>query len=387
MRMDFLRLPYNEKEYPEGFIGVLAMKDDATHFVHLVPVKAETSYLVAKALIEWSTHSRMPLLLCVDRGTHFINQVIDELKRYTGIATLLPTIANNKQTHGSAEILNREVRKILTAICSERQISTYEWYKVLPIVVHSINHTPAKSLGGYSPVQLFTGQAPESSLAVHLDDDRDLEKVINFKKLPIDWDKQVQDLVASVNNWNRQAVNASEKIREASRKSVNKNRLKREFRFEIGQYVLRAIGDNTSAGRKRTKIQTRWIGPLQIIGTRGSKTYVCKDLLTGVGYELHADEMHLYATPDLKISRRLQEQMAFDATSLKAQGIIEYSVIGGRHMVKVKWKGINKKGLEVWHDINAALRWFKPQRLAEALIRLKKEDAEKLAHKILDKMI
>jgi hypothetical protein len=369
MRLDFIRLPCRPNS--NKYIGALVMKDDASHFAWIVPVKRETARIVAKSLLQWASHSRMPLILCVDKGSHFINRIIERLGKHYNI-TILPTVASNKQTHGSAEIINRLIRRLLASLCSERRISTYDWIQVLPIVVHAINHTEAESLGGYAPVQLFTGQKPENPLTVHLEYEGDRINLVD-KPLPPDFDEQVKQLQMALNNWQRVALAEAEKRRQRSRNTVNKAR--KEYRqFEKGDYVLRAVIEGSSLDRRRSKLQQRWIGPYQIIKPISNKSFQCMDLITGQIYTIDADNLYLYqsGTKEMNLDNRIYQQLVFDSSNYLPTKIIDIKVEHGNPFILLRWKGVasKKKTIRVWHKLNFVMDLLGKEKLNKMLDKL-----------------
>lgn len=385
MRADFLRLPHNKKVYPNGYIGVLMLKDDASQFTWLVPVKRETAFVFADALIKWASHSKFPVILSVDKGSHFINQLTDALAENEQIL-ICPTIASNKQTHGGAEAINKIVKRILMNLCSERHLSTFEWHKVLNILVHAINHRQSPTLAGYAPVQLFTGQQPDNMVELHLNKvtGKPLKDYLVKKPLTRDFHHQIQQLQIELNNWQREANEAAEKKRSQSRKSRNKKRMRNETKFEVGDFVLRSIPEESSPGRARTKLQQIWIGPYQVVKSISNKLHICRDLLTGVCYELHVDRMSKYCNDGLTVDGRIQKQLTFDTTSKEAQKIVDLSIANGKPMVKIKWKGVRNS--EVWHNLNLATKLFSVQEIITSLEDIGTKASKKIAKQFSEKM-
>ena len=373
MRLDFVSMPLTE----EGFKSLLVMKDDHSQYIWLVPSKFETSEAVATSLLDWASKSKMPIILAVDKGSHFINELLEQLKKHTGLVDILPTVASNKQTHGSAENMNAQVRKLFRSLCSERRLDTVEWPHVLPIVVHALNHRKSSLLGDIAPVELFTGQAPDEVFDAHIHKDG-AQVSIEKAQLSQDLIRQLHELRLHLNSLHRKALVSAENRRSQSRDSVNKHRHAFD-RFEIGDFVLRGVPEGSSISRNRNKLHRKWLGPYQIVYPRSSKVYICKDLLTGVLYEIHADYLQLYSSQDLHISGRVKQQITFDTIGQKAVKITDFKLINGKPLIRIKWRNVNSDKVEdMWHPLSLATQLWSLQKVLAQLANLKEnEDANR----------
>jgi hypothetical protein len=372
LRLDFMRMPYRE-EQKRPFKSLLVLKDDHTHFCWLVPVKDEAAFIVARTLLDWAAKSKMPTFLAVDRGSHFINTLLEELRKHTGLSDILPTIASNKQTHGSSENLNAIIRKIFRCMCSEARVDTRDWVQLVPLVNHILNHRISHTLGDVAPVELFTGQGRDQPLDVfvkkRIDGKMELSSTRNlFYK---DFRNDLRELRTRLNDMHREAVVTAEKIRQKSRDSTNKHRKKYKT-FEIGDYILRGIPEGSSIDRRRTNLQQRWIGPYQVVTPLSDKVYICKDLLTGVLYELHADYMYHYEDQQFVVTGEVKRQMVFDNIGRKAIALLNFKIVNGRPLVKIKWKGIKDLHDETcWHPLSLATQIWPLHNIIRFLLDMK----------------
>jgi len=384
MRLDFVSMPEDEKQ-SRGFKGLLVMKDDHSQFCWLVPVKEETAEVVANALLDWASKSKMPLFLAVDRGSHFINELIETLRKAVGIVDLIPSVAGNKQTHGGAENLNALVRRIFRTLCSERRWESYEWPILVPLVTHMLNHRRSPLLSGLAPVELFTGQAPDMPLemAVRGKTAKGRAAELSGKKPYATLAQELTELRVMLNNLHRKAIVSAEKKREETRAQENQSR--KEFEsFEIGDYVLRGIPDGSSLDKRRNKLQQRWIGPYQVVYPKSKKVYICRDLLTGVLYELHSDYLHRYEKQNYVVSSRVKQQLAFDTMGQKAKAITDFKVIEGVPSVRIKWRGIAEgPDRELWHPISLACNIWTLSQVLQQLSGLKNEEATRYVNEML----
>lgn len=388
VRVDFVSMPYVESTSVEPFRGMLVMKDDHTQYCWLVPVKRETAHEVAKALLDWASKSKMPLMLAVDRGTHFINELIEDLQNYTGLVHIFPSVASNKQTHGGAENLNALVRKIFRCICSEKRLDTHEWPDVVHLVNHILNHRKSPVIGGIAPVELFTGQEADNQMDIFLRR-RKTGKTAVSSLDQTSWysgfHRDLMELRIMLNNLHRKALVSAEKKRADSRKQANSRRLPYE-KFEIGDYVLRGIPEGSSVARRRNNLQSRWIGPYEVAYAKSDKVYICKDMLTGVLYEIHADYLHFYADQKFVVTGNVKRQLAFDTMGKKAVKILDFKIVNGSPLVKIKWQGVVDVRKDVcWHPISLATHLWPFHQVLGQLSQLRNnEAARKFVNKLLE---
>ena len=160
--------------------------------------------------------------------------------------------------------------------------------------------------------------------------------------------------------------------------------MRNETKFEVGDFILRSIPEESSPGRARTKLQQIWIGPYQVVKSISNKLHICRDLLTGVCYELHVDRMSKYCNDGLTVDGRIQKQLTFDTTSKEAQKIVDLTIANGKPMVKIKWKGVRNS--EVWHNLNLATKLFSVQEIITSLEDIGTKVSKKIAKQFSEKM-
>jgi hypothetical protein len=187
-----------------------------------------------------------------------------------------------------------------------------------------------------------------------------------------------------LNNLHRKALVSAEKRREDSMQQANQHR--RDFKgFEVGDYVLRAAIEGSSLARSRNKLQTKWVGPYQVIEPKSKKTYICKDLLTGVLYELHADHLYQYADQSFVATGKVKKQLAFDTLGRKPDRIVDFKLLKGKPIVSIKWKGVatsQEDKRKPWHPLELALFfWSLPQVLQQLAKLSKNQEAVKYVEK------
>lgn len=146
LHYDFLYI--KEKEY------LLVIKDDFSHFVELVICESASHYEVVDALLGWnSRYGLLPRSIHIsDRGSHFKNQVVQELQRCLKITHRF-TPAHSPQSNGTVEIVNRHILKSLRTLKSE--FKTEDWKSLVSLIQASLNLNRSPSLGGLSRTEVF----------------------------------------------------------------------------------------------------------------------------------------------------------------------------------------------------------------------------------------
>lgn len=364
VRADFLYIGKSTT----GKKSVLILKDDHTQYCHAIPVKQESAYEFSMALLRWAAFSRMPAVLAVDNGSHFINTVVKLLSKSTGIHSIIPSIAYVKQTHGGAENINKLFLHMLQSLCSENQLDFLLWPTLVPIVNHALNHRPSSLLNFHHPVELFTGQAPQSKLKAMVYPNNTAKQTIcnvlnqvNYNK---DFDQELLELRVMLNNLHRKVIVEAESTRATSREFANRNR---SFRgFNVGDFVIKGIPT------RQQKLKLRWVGPLRITHVISDKVYLCEDLITTVTFKVHANYLKLYNNTDLIVTPAIKKQIAFDTLGNNVGGILAVKRFRQEFLIKLSWK--NSKLLNgistSYHPISLAHKFWTQAQLIKKLKQL-----------------
>ncbi|KAE9352578.1 hypothetical protein PF008_g5392 [Phytophthora fragariae] len=134
--------------------------------------------------------------------------------------------------NGTVERLNKDVLQVLRTLLLEYGLDFHEWPYLPPVLQGNLNHTPLHSLGGHSPVELFTGLPTSSQLdaVVGRRNDADFVREINLEVV----DEQLNALRRSLHSMHKDVADEKERGRlqdMAAHKGSVAN-------FDVGDYVL-----------------------------------------------------------------------------------------------------------------------------------------------------
>ena len=71
LHYNFLYIQKKKKSSPFPFEYILALKDDFSGFIKMVPADAASHFVVADALVDWYSRFGMPSMHVSDPGSHF----------------------------------------------------------------------------------------------------------------------------------------------------------------------------------------------------------------------------------------------------------------------------------------------------------------------------
>lgn len=108
-----------------GNTYVFVMKDSLSSSVMLVAAKTANEITTANALIQWFSTFDVILEWVSDRGTHFANTVVAEL-RDQNHASHIFVLAYCPSSNGTAKVVSREILRVLRALTFELHLRFHE---------------------------------------------------------------------------------------------------------------------------------------------------------------------------------------------------------------------------------------------------------------------
>jgi hypothetical protein len=258
--------------YPDGgYVHVII--DTFTRWVELQYSPKATALCAAENLFQHFGRFGAPTQIQSDRGSHFVNSVIQEFLPLVGTQHCL-TLAYSSQQNAIVERVNKEINRHIRA-CTFESNSIDDYKSTLPIVQRILNaaysdHTKL------SASQLLFGNAINLDRGLFLPP---LERPTQGQPLSVHMSKMLQfqdEVMAKA----RDIFKQSDELHMASFPKL------KPTEFIHGSYVLVKY----RKGSAPTRLHTKWKGPLKVL-TNNKSEYILFDLITGKQKPYHASDM------------------------------------------------------------------------------------------------
>ncbi|GMF22480.1 unnamed protein product [Phytophthora fragariaefolia] len=306
---------------------LLVVKDALTHYCELFPCSVPTSFVAAEALSMWCSlwNSRD------DQGAHICNEVGKHLRARLKVDKVFSPVYT-PWLNGTVGRLNKDVLHVVRALLMEYGLDTHEWPYLLPALQANLNHTPVQSLGGHSPVKLFTGLPAPSPLdtVVSHRADADPLLVVDFACVG----EQLESLRNSLHEMLKEVLDTKARKRlqdmAAHKGSV--------VNFDVGDFVLWSRIDQRLPNNK---LFGQWVGPFKVIEAK-PHFFVIQHLTSGREYDVHAFRLKFYAHAELNQTEALFELDSSQGMMLGVEAICDhrFNHTLERWELQVSWMGL-----------------------------------------------
>ncbi|KAF1314579.1 hypothetical protein FI667_g16581, partial [Globisporangium splendens] len=342
LHMDFMYLgeSYGVAKY------VLVLKDELTHYCEPIPADSASSLTAAEAVLDWYKRFGMPGMWMSDNGSHFKNQLMEELsQRFRVNHEFVPVYT--PWINGTVERVNRDILQVLRVMLLELQYDTRNWFYLLPMIQANLNHSPAASLGNCAPIELFTGLPAASRLNAVVCPEDKIPREIPL--LSEDVQGAVETLRASLHAMHTVVVDKREKNRLAAIARSKGG----ECNFEVGDFVLWSRVDKRFRGNK---LLACWIGPFRVVEAL-FHSFVIEHLLTGAKYDVHGSRLKYYREGDLNVSAELREHVAIQGIVLEVRAIVDHRLnrSSNEWELCVAWRGL-QDAENSWEPLESIFR-------------------------------
>ena len=278
------------EELSIDFIGPLPRDDvgnayilnavcDTTLYCELFAVEANTAIIAAHCLLEIVARYGCFKTIRSDRGTHFVNEVIDEFLRIFEIHQIL-TLAERPQANGICERNGAEVMKHLRILVTPRDFRNI-WSVILPLVRRILNNTWRKA----------TGATPHSLIhwaPTNLD-----RGIFSSFEEPFTMPPLKTEYVARLHEAYELLLDkTSLYICERQRELMKNDNVEEPSTFSPGDYVLVSY-----LVRPPSKLHARWAGPFQVESVQGN-SYSLKDLTGGKPKVVDISRLKFFYVPE-----------------------------------------------------------------------------------------
>jgi hypothetical protein len=185
--------------------------------------------------MHWFALFGVVLLWISIRGSHFKNEVGRRVQKELKAKDHFTT-ANCPWSNGIIESACKQVIRIFRAVLSELNMYADEWLEVVSLVQGVLNNSLSTRLNKRTPIQVFTGHAETTPLALMLKDNDPVNAPLDFikaQKLT-----EVEELSKAMTKIHVQvAENATRDRKDATQKHKVKTHV-RFPNFQVGDNLL-----------------------------------------------------------------------------------------------------------------------------------------------------
>ena len=270
-----------------------------THYCELFAVEAATAVIAAHCLLNVVARYGCFRAVRSDRGSHFVNEVVEEFCRLFEIQQVL-TLPERPQANAIVERNGGEATRHLRAMVAVRDLRE-GWSMMLPLTQRIINNTWKESIGTtphrlihWAPTDLDRGLfSPFQSAAV-------------IPPLTTDYVRQVQKAYERLlDETSVYVVQQQEKAHEGVLPTT----------FEVGGYVLMSY-----LVRPPSKLAARWAGPYRIARIQGNNVEL-EDLTGGSTKTVDVSRLkHFLVAPGVDV----QAVAAADMGEASVQAVVAH---------------------------------------------------------------
>ncbi len=302
---------------------ILVIIDCFSRWVELFGIPDTSAVGAAHALLQHCGRFGVPALIRSDRGSQFVNGLIEQLSGLLVTDQDLTT-AYSKELNAIVERANKEVMRHLRAMVYDDRVYSKWSTNQLPLVMRILN-SEEKTRTGVSPAEILFGNAVD--LGRYL-----LYRPTQSPDSNRDLNEHLQQMLE------RQATYI--KVAQETQKEFDTHHMSRNdpelSDFPVNSYVL---WNNPAGGR--TKIQTKLQGPYQVVG-RQDDDIVMQDLITHKEVITHISNVREYLfdserTDPKEVAMHSSQEFVIDS-------ILEHSFADNKRrrgtlVFKVRWQG------------------------------------------------
>jgi hypothetical protein len=240
------------------------------------------------------------LLWISDRGSHFKDEVVRRVQKELKAKHQFTT-ANCPWSNGTIESACKQVIRAFRAVLSELKMYADEWPEVVYMVQSVLNNSLSTRLNKRTLMQVFTGHAETTPLALMLKDNVPVNAPLDFikaqKLMEVDKpSKAMPEIHAQV----------AEKATRDRKAAIQKHNYKTHVRspnIQVGDYAL--VLKQRKSGV--FKLQVKWKGPRRVASVESDYVFVVKNLLAKKLKDTHATRLRFYQDNELNVTAELAQ--------------------------------------------------------------------------------
>jgi Integrase core domain len=160
---------------------LVLLKDDLSGYLWPVPYRTADSAATVDALMRWFAVLGVVLIWKSDIGSHFKNEVVQRVQEQSKAKHHLTT-ENCPWSNGTIESTCEQVIRAFHAVISELRMYASKWPEVVNMVQSVLNNSLSTRLNRKTPMQVFTGHAKNTPIALILKDNVFVKASLDFIK-------------------------------------------------------------------------------------------------------------------------------------------------------------------------------------------------------------
>ena len=331
LHFDFLYMTPGEG----NLLYTLILKDDHSGYVWLVPTEAANAETAASALLRWFTTFGVVENWVSDRGSHFKNELVAQLREKLKVAHHF-TLAYCPWSNGTVEVVCREVLRACRALLSELQLPHKCWPDVLPMIQSALNNATLPRLGNRCPQTAFTGLPQSNPICTLIKRNNGAVTVHSIEQVRMQQRASIADIQKALDEMHKEVAERTSRVRQRAVDAHNKKVGVRPVNFSEGDFVLRGV-----LQRERVKKPAlRWNGPYRVLRCQSNYVFTIEHLLTNKQENVHGRRLKFFLNSSFDVTEDVKEHLEYQQGELlvvdriddirKKQGVVELQVV---------WKG------------------------------------------------
>eukprot|EP00924_Labyrinthula_sp_SR-Ha-C_P013860 snap_masked-scaffold_5-processed-gene-15.36-mRNA-1 protein AED:1.00 eAED:1.00 QI:0/0/0/0/1/1/2/0/1386 len=143
----------------------LVLVEDVSRKILLVAAKRCTVDVFVKGLIRWKGDNGLAqnFHLVSDRGSHFVNKVVQRFKEYFPFQHSLG-VSYSPWTNGSAEVTHQALLRYVKSLTSQYLLDHDSWHLLTEVIQAYANNKPRTDLGYKTPMEIFGGRQQDGTV-------------------------------------------------------------------------------------------------------------------------------------------------------------------------------------------------------------------------------
>jgi hypothetical protein len=211
-----------------------------------------------------------------------------------------------------------------------------EWPEVVNLVQSVLNNSLSTRLNKRTPMQVFTGHAETTPLALMLKENVPVNTPLDFIKAQ--QLMEIEKLSKAMTEIQAQVAKKATRDRKAAIQKRNDKTHVPSPNIQVGNYVL--VAEHRKSGV--SKLQVKWKGPHRVASVESDYVFVVENLLTKELKAAHATRLKFYKNKELNVTVELAQAAEHNGHQLYVMSKIldaRYNEQAMFHELLIAWRG------------------------------------------------